>query len=132
MALASLVVGDWAGFVPHSFYDSFPGLGRHWVRVDGPYNQHLVRDVGTLNLALGLLAAVAAWRATAPLVRTAAAALLVYGIPHFLYHLTHLSPYGTGDKIANLTALGVAVVLPAVALLASWLPLGRPPPAEDQ
>ena len=34
------------------FYDDFPGLGRSWVAADGPYNEHLVRDVGALNLAL--------------------------------------------------------------------------------
>ena len=37
---------------PAAFYDDFPGLGRMWVAPDGPYNQHLVRDVGELNLAL--------------------------------------------------------------------------------
>ena len=69
LAVSSLVVGVWAGFFPQSFYDSFPGLGRHWVRVDGPYNEHLVRDVGTLNLGLAALAATAAWRPTVVLVR---------------------------------------------------------------
>ena len=45
---------------PQSFYDDFPGLGRAWVSVDGPYNEHLVRDVGALNLAL-LVLFVVAW-----------------------------------------------------------------------
>ena len=122
MAVSSLVVGVWAGLFPHSFYESFPGLGRHWVRVDGPYNQHLVRDVGSLNLALGLLAAVAAWHLTTVMVRTAAVALFVNALPHFLYHLTHLTPYGSSDKIANVATLGLGVVLPACVALASWFP----------
>ena len=45
------VVGLWATASPESFYDDFPGMGRVWVAVDGPYNEHLVRDVGGLNLA---------------------------------------------------------------------------------
>ena len=52
LAFVSLEVGIWAQFAPRSFYDDFPGLGRAWVRVDGPFNEHLVRDVGGLNLAL--------------------------------------------------------------------------------
>jgi hypothetical protein len=121
LALSSIVIGVWAGFFPRSFYDSFPGLGRHWVRVDGPYNQHLVRDVGTLNLALAIVAAVAAWRLTTVLVRVAAIALLVNGLPHFIYHLSHLSPYGSSDKLAMVVTLGLGVVLPACVALASWM-----------
>ncbi len=49
-------VGLWAQAVPRSFYDDFPGMGRMWVAVDGPYNQHLVRDVGGLNLGLAFVA----------------------------------------------------------------------------
>ena len=47
-------VGLQALFAPRSFYDDFP-IGRGWVAMDGPYNQHLVRDVGSLNLALVVL-----------------------------------------------------------------------------
>jgi hypothetical protein len=52
LALISLEIGLWAQFAPRSFYDNYPGLGRAWVAVDGPYNEHLVRDVGGLNLGL--------------------------------------------------------------------------------
>jgi hypothetical protein len=60
LASAPLVVGMWTLLVPHSFYDDFPLLGRDWVSTLGPYNEHLVRDVGALNLALGVLLASAA------------------------------------------------------------------------
>ena len=50
LAVSAAIVGFWAEFAPKSFYDDFPGGGHHWVRVDGPYNQHLVRDVGQWNL----------------------------------------------------------------------------------
>jgi nucleoside-diphosphate-sugar epimerase len=52
MALVSLFAGIQQQFMPRSFYDSFPGFGMHWVAVDGPYNEHLVRDLGGANLAL--------------------------------------------------------------------------------
>lgn len=125
MALSSVAVGAWAVLDPRGFYDSFPGAGRHWVSVDGPYNQHLVRDVGSLNLALAVLAAVAAWKLGPVLVRTAAVALLANSVPHLAYHATHLSVYGTSDKIANLFSLGLAVAIPCAVLVASLAPAGR-------
>ncbi len=54
-----LAVGGWQLMAPASFYNDFPGLGRHWVDVDGPYNQHLLRDVGQGNLAIAVVALVA-------------------------------------------------------------------------
>lgn len=56
LALSFLPIGIWAQFWPQSFYNDFPGLGRAWVRIDGPFNEHLIRDVGGLNLGLGLAA----------------------------------------------------------------------------
>ena len=68
--LFGLGVGGWQTLAPASFYTDFPGAGRHWVSVDGPYNEHLLRDVGQGNLALGVVALVAlltggGWRAPA-------------------------------------------------------------------
>src|SRR4051794_22378518 len=60
MGAGNAVVGLWASLAPRSFYDDFPGAGRQWVAVDGPYNEHLVRDVAVLELAL-LAVVVAAW-----------------------------------------------------------------------
>ena len=61
LAISALVLGFWAAFDPRGFYANFPGGGRHWVSADGPYNEHLVRDFGSLNLGL---AAVGAGRGT--------------------------------------------------------------------
>src|SRR3989442_1265426 len=52
MAVQFLVLGAWAELGPQSFYDDFPGGGRHWISADGPFNEHLVRDFGGLNLRL--------------------------------------------------------------------------------
>src|SRR5205085_11878832 len=59
LAVVGLQVVLWAAFAPRSFYDDFPGSGRVWVAVDGPYNEHLIRDVGELNLALAVVAIIA-------------------------------------------------------------------------
>lgn len=113
------LVGLWAGLAPQSFYDSFPGGGRNWVALDGPYNQHLVRDVGVLNLALVVVFLAVVLRPTKYLVLVACGAELVYSLPHFLYHATHLDPYEGSDKVALLVSLSVAIVLPIALLIRS-------------
>lgn len=116
LTAGSLFVGLWAQLFPRSFYDDFPGLGRTWVALDGPYNQHLVSDVGGLNLALAVVAGSALLFNHSLLGRVAGAAALVYGLPHFLYHATHLGPFDTGDAVAMLVALALNVIAAVVAL----------------
>ncbi len=117
IAGGSVVVGVWAQGFPRSFYDDFPGMGRVWVAVDGPFNEHLVRDVGGLNLALAFVAIMALVTGSVLLARVAGGAALLYGVPHLLYHATHLGPYDTGDAIALVGSLGVVVL--AAALVAT-------------
>ena len=119
LAAQAAILGVWAAAAPRSFYDTFPGFGRHWVAVDGPYNQHLVRDFGNMNLALAVITAVAAVSLGTVMVRAVAAGWLVFTVLHFGYHVTHLGPYDTSDAVANIVALGLAVVLPVAALVAS-------------
>ncbi len=114
-----LVVGLWAAVSPRSFYDEFPGGGRAWVAADGPYNEHLVRDFGDLNLALAAFTLVALVVLGRAVVLAAGVGWIVYQAPHLVYHLRHLDVYDTTDKVANTTALVLALVLPAVALAAS-------------
>jgi len=119
VAAGNALVGLWAGLAPRSFYDSFPGGGRQWVALDGPYNVHLVRDVGTLNLALTAIAVAALWRPGRYLIQVVAGAELVNSLPHFLYHATHLDPYEASDKVALLVSLSVAIVVPIALLVRS-------------
>jgi len=119
VGVGNAVVGLWAALAPQSFYDDFPGAGRHWVAVDGPYNEHLVRDVGTLNLALAAVVLAVLLRPEPYLVMVAAAAELVYATPHFLYHLAHLEPFESGDKVALMISLGVTVLAPIALLFRS-------------
>lgn len=127
LAAGFLVVGAWAQLAPRSFYDDFPGGGRHWVAADGPFNEHLVRDVGGLNLALLVVTALAALTMSRALVRVACAATLVYAIPHLAYHASHLDLYDTADKVGNVTALSVDVVLPLAILVLSLRPASPAP-----
>jgi nucleoside-diphosphate-sugar epimerase len=123
LALGNLGVGLQALFMPRSFYDDFP-FGRGWVAMDGPYNQHLVRDVGSLNLALVVLVFAALFVGTRTLARVAMVVWLVNAVPHFLYHLGHLKMDMTGgDKFALVVTLGFAVVAPIFVLL--WTGKGR-------
>lgn len=113
---ASLFVGVWAQAFPRSFYDSFPGLGRVWVAVDGPYNEHLVRDVGGLNLALALVALAALATRSELVARVAGGAALVYGLPHLVYHALNLGGFDAVDAVGMVVSLSFAVLAATLAL----------------
>jgi hypothetical protein len=53
-------------------------------------------------------------------VRAAGGASLIYGLPHLLYHATHLSPFDTGDAVAIVVSLSGAVLAGVAALAAPW------------
>jgi drug/metabolite transporter superfamily protein YnfA len=122
LGLSAALVGGWASIASRSFYNSFPGAGHHWVSMDGPYNQHLVRDVGGLYLSL-LVVTVCALR-HASLGRLAGGAWLIFSILHLAYHAAHLSMYSTADKIGNIVALGGTALI-AAALLVAGRSLGK-------
>ncbi len=126
IAFGSVVVGAWAQAFPRSFYDDFPGMGRVWVAVDGPYNEHLVRDVGGLNLGLAFMAVAALVAGSLLLARVAGGAALLFGGPHLLYHLTHLDPFDTGDAVGIAVSLSIAA-LAAVLVIVAPATEGRDP-----
>lgn len=115
----ALMVGAWALLAPGSFYENFPASGRGWVSALPPYNEHLVRDVGALNLALAVLLAFAALSLEIRLVRISLFVWLVYAVPHFVYHLTELGAMPFLDDTANIAGLGLVVVLPLALLFLS-------------
>ncbi len=116
LGFQSLQLGAWALVAPRSFYDDFPGLGRSWVSVDGPYNEHLIRDVGALNLALLVLVVAAGITLSRHLVITAALATLAWGVPHLLYHLFNTEGYSGSDLAASLIGLAVVALLPLLII----------------
>lgn len=112
----SLFVGGWAGFAPHSFYSSFPGLTLTWVSVDGPFNEHLLRDVGALYLALAAAGGTALLLRSPAGSRVVGSAWLVFGVLHVAYHAQHLDVLAT-----SLDAVGEVVSLTACLAFALLL-----------
>jgi len=116
LVLASLAIGVgvtglWAWLAPESFYNDFI-FGRGWVRLDGAYNEHLIRDVGALNLALAVVTAVAAFQPGRFLVRLVGVATLAFSVPHLAYHATAMDPFTPGDVAAQYVLLLIQVALP--------------------
>ncbi len=122
LACTALLVGGWAAAAPSSFYAGFPLPGRHWVSLLGPYNEHLVRDVGGLYLALLVITGWAIARPSDQLLRMTGLAWVVFGVPHFAYHLRHLSMFPAIDQLGMAASLGGSVVLAALLML----PTSRP------
>ena len=94
-----------------------------WVRPDGPFNEHFVRDFGNLNLALSFVTLAAVVWCTPLLARLVAGAWLVEGIPHLVYHLRHLDPLASDAKVASIAGLAI---VPVVALVLLAIAGSRP------
>jgi hypothetical protein len=119
LALVSLEIGVWAQLAPRSFYDHFPGLGRAWVNVNGPYNEHLVRDVGGLNLALAAVLIVALITLSRPTIIAASIASLLYGIPHLIFHIANTDGLSDSDIAISLGGLALFAVVPIALIMVS-------------
>jgi hypothetical protein len=119
LAVAGLYQGAWAQVAPRSFFDQFPG-GMSWIAAEGPYNEHLVRDIGGLVNGLSVVALIAAWSLSRPLLVANALGWLVYAVPHFVFHV--VNPLDdAGMQVQNVLVLSAEVVLPLLGLLgASW------------
>jgi nucleoside-diphosphate-sugar epimerase len=129
MALVTLFAGLRQQFAPRAFYDTFPGFGLQWVSVDGPYNEHLLRDLGGANLALALVILFAIFRPSVGLVRAVAGAMLVAQVPHFVYHAAHLDLLPSVlDRALQTTLLALVIIVP----LAVFLAAGRIAPARPR
>jgi len=126
LAVQGLGTGLWSTIDPRGFYADFPGLGMSWVAPDGPYNEHLMRDYGALNLALGVLALCAAIWLTRALAAGAAIAWIVYSIPHLAYHALNGQPYDVADHVAIVASLALTPIIGIVVLMAA-----RSAPPED-
>ena len=128
--LFGFAVGGWQWLAPGSFYEDFPGFGRHWVSPDGPYNEHLMRDVGQGNLAIGTVALIALLTGGVWLARATGLAALVANAPHQLYHQTHLHllPATSDQVLQTVTLSAVTVASIALTVLAFRLPVRRSAP----
>jgi nucleoside-diphosphate-sugar epimerase len=122
MALFALLGGLQQQFTPRAFYDFFPGFGLQWVSVDGPYNEHLMRDLGGANLALAVVIFFAIVRPSVGLVRAVAGAMLVAQVPHFIYHASHFDLLPTVlDRALQTASLALVLIVPLAVFLGAGL-----------
>lgn len=122
LAAVELVLGLWTLLLPKSFFDL------RWVSYFPPYNEHLMRDYGGLNLGLAVMLTVATVAMERQLVLTALSAYLVVSGSHFVFHAVHLEHFTVGDAITQTAGLAGALVIPvALLLLARRLPAAKIP-----
>ena len=120
LGIFGLYTGLLQQFLPQRFYDQFPGFGMAWVSSDGPFNEHLMRDLGGANLALAFLIFLAIARPTAYLVRGVAIAVLIAQVPHFVYHALHLDLLPNSlERGLQTASLGLVLLVPVLILIAS-------------
>jgi hypothetical protein len=117
LAAISAFIGLPAALAPRAFYDDFP-LGRAWVEMLPPYNEHLVSDVGGFYLAFALLFAWAAVSLGRALVVPLCTAWILGALLHFAYHVTHLDGWDPGDAISQTVLLALVLILPVAAAVA--------------
>lgn len=116
VALGQVEVGAWGEAAPHSFYENFPGFGRHWVSPIGAYDEHLIRDYASAEIGLAVLLACAAIWFTRQVVLIAGAAFLAGTLPHFIFHLTTTDKLPAVDNALSLGAFVAEMVLVAAAM----------------
>jgi hypothetical protein len=109
--------GFWASVDPESWWDSFPGFGHSWVSAFGPFNEHLVRDVGGLFLAFGVLFVLASFFLDKRFAGSALVAWLFFAIQHLVFHLRERGSLSSSDNLLSIEGLAFEVALPVFLLL---------------
>ncbi len=117
LTVTFLQVGLWATLASRNFYDSFPGLGRHWVAGGGPYNAHLTSDAGVGFLAVGTVLLLAAVWMERRVIQASLTAALLHGLAHLLFHLREPNDaLGWVDEAMSNGGLLFGVTLAAILL----------------
>lgn len=104
-------------FAPHVFYADFPLPSDPWVSLVPPYSEHLMRDVGALTIAVAVPVGMAAATLDRRLTVAGALGLLVFAVPHFVFHATHLEQFPVGAAITQTAVLALAIVFPVLVLV---------------
>lgn len=97
---------------PARWFATTPGAS-----ATGPFNPHLVIDVGLGFLAAGLAFLATAWRRSFQLAAFGASGFVMF---HALFHLAHLTMGRSGDARVD-----VAIVVPAFLSMALAWPRGK-------
>ena len=110
LAISAAYPGAWATFAPRSFFDTFPGAGRHWTAGLPAYSEHLVTDVGAFYLGFALLLAWAAARPSRELVVPVCTAFALFSLLHLVWHSAHLDGFSTTDAVLQTASLAAVLV----------------------
>jgi hypothetical protein len=116
LAAQAGVVGIWALLWPEQFFRDFPGFGRAWVGALGPYNEHLVRDVGGLYVGWTVLFLWVAVTLDRVVLKVVMLAWLPFAVAHLIFHLSATGRLSGSDQVLSIAALGLTVVLPLLIL----------------
>lgn len=116
LALTEGIVGGWSLIAPKHFFGNFPLPTNQWLAYFPPFNEHLLRDFGALNLALCVFLVFAAVTLERRLTQAALVGYLVFAVPHLVFHLNHLSHMPFVDQVGNVISLVSAVLIPLALL----------------
>ncbi len=116
LALSGLIPGAYAAVASRGFYDTVLGLD-----LLGPYNEHLLTDIGALYLGFGLLFAWATVTLGRELALAACAGWALTQLLHFTYHAMHLANFTFTQAIEQTAGLAAYLLL----VLATALLVGR-------
>jgi hypothetical protein len=96
-----------------------------WLPVLGPYNEHFVKDVGSMYLGLAALSALALYYlGNRAVVVVTAICVSVFNALHLIYHLGMLHMYGPRDAALNVVALSLVLVASLLLLVPARSPDG--------
>ena len=126
LAVSAAYLGLWAVVAPDSFFEDFPGAGRHWTAQLPAYSEHLVTDVGAFYLAFALLFAWTAVRPSRELVVPVCTAFALFSAIHLAWHAAHLGGFPATDAVLQTASLAAVLVASAgAAVLAARRPAAR-------
>ena len=87
----------------------------------GPYDEHLVRDVGGLQPGMAVVLLANFLRPGVALVRVAGLASVAWQVPHLAYHLVHVQDLPTlGDGVAQPAGPALTLVVTVAVLVVAW------------
>ncbi|MDX3225016.1 hypothetical protein [Streptomyces sp. ME19-01-6] len=118
LILEGAVIGVHALFFPRYFYEEF-FLGAGWLKMMGPYSEHLTRDAGALYLGITVATYHAARRLTPDYVQGICMAQAVAAFPHMIYHIVNWRMSGFWQMIPQAGTLFITVVIALVGVVQS-------------
>ena len=125
LAAVNLETGVWAVADPGGWFRTYPGFGRHWLTVQGPFNEHLAVDAGAGFLAVGTALAVAAVWMRRSAVVVALIVLLAHAVPHFAFHVSHpVRGLSVVDTVVGVWGIALEALVGVTLLI--WVRRGLP------